>query len=166
VPHRLEHVRLRKPALRDSGSPVVGIIGHIAQHKGAQVIHDLAQHIEASGAQVRIVIIGTIDVVLPAGVASVTGPYHAEDLPALIERHGVNVGFFPSIWPETFSYVTEEMIVMELPLLVFDLGAPGDRVATYSRGQVIPVGDPGSILLALESLYRTHIRPGPESSQS
>jgi glycosyltransferase involved in cell wall biosynthesis len=165
VPHRLNHVRLRKPALQDSGWPVVGVIGHIAQHKGAQVVQDLARYIESTGALVRIVIVGTIDLELPAGVAFVTGPYHAEDLPAILERHGVNVGFFPSICPETFSYVTEEMMMMELPLLVFDLGAPGERVASYSRGQVIPVGEPDSILLALESLYRTHLRPGPKPSQ-
>lgn len=166
VPHRLDHVRLRKPALQDGGSPVIGVIGHIAQHKGAQVVHDLARHIAASGAQVRLVVIGTIDLELPASVATVTGPYRTEDLPALVERHGVNVGFFPSICPETFSYVTEEMMMMELPLLAFDLGAPGERVTAYSCGQVIPVGDPGSILMALESLYRTHIQSASEPSQS
>lgn len=164
VPHSLDHARLRKPGLQDNGYPVIGVIGHIAHHKGARVILDLARHIAASGAQIRIVVIGTIDLELPSSVATITGPYRAKDLPALIERHGVNVGFFPSICPETFSYVAEEMMMMELPLLAFDLGAPGERVAAYARGLVVPVGDPVSILTALVSLYRTHIQPRPAPS--
>lgn len=157
VPHRLDHVRLRRLELGDSGQPVIGVVGHIAPHKGAHVVRDLANHIATSEARARIVVIGTIELELPAGTTTITGPYRPAELPDLLERHQVNVGLFPSICPETFSYVTEEMMTMELPILAFDLGAPGERVAAYERGMVIPVGTPGSILSAIELLYRTHI---------
>lgn len=157
VPHRLDHVQLRKLELRDSGQPVIGVIGHIAPHKGAHIVRALANHIAASRSRARIVVIGTIELELPTGTVTVTGPYRPAELPALLEGHQVNIGFFPSICPETFSYVTEEMMMMGLPILAFDLGAPGERVAAYERGMVIPVGTPGSILTAIESLYRTHI---------
>lgn len=158
VPHTVDHVRLRKIALEDPGWPVIGVIGHIAYHKGALVLRDLVRHIQASKARARIVVIGTIKYDLPKEFVTITGPYRREQLPGLLETHGVNVGFFPSISPETFSYVTEEMMAMGLPILSFDFGAPGERVAKYVYGRVISLGDPANTLEAIEELYNDHVR--------
>ena len=57
-----------------------------------------------------------------------TGDYRRDDLVDLIEANGINLFFFPSICPETFSYVIEEMICSALPIVAFDLGAPGERL--------------------------------------
>jgi glycosyltransferase involved in cell wall biosynthesis len=158
LPHTLDHVRLRRVALKDPGWPVIGVVGQIGYHKGGAVVRDLANHIQIVGKNARIVVIGTIEFDLPKELATITGPYSPEQLPELLEAHGVNVGFFPSIWPETFSYVTEEMIVMGLPVVAFDLGAPGERVSAYGRGLVIRLGNPESILGAVDKLYQSHIR--------
>lgn len=158
VPHTLDHVRLRKIALKDPGYPVIGVIGHISYHKGGGVLRDLVRHIQASKARARVVVIGTIKYDLPKEFVTITGPYRLEQLPELLETHGVNVGFFPSIWPETFSYVTEEMMAMGLPILSFDLGAPAERVAKYCYGRVIPLGNPADTLEAIEELYKDHVR--------
>lgn len=157
VPHTLNHVRLRKVALKDSGWPVIGIVGSISYHKGGEVVRDLADYIRVAGKKVRVVVIGTIACDLPKEVVTITGPYLPKQLPDLLEAHGVNVAFFPSICPETFSYVTEEMIKMGLPLLAFDLGAPGERVSGYAYGQVIPLGNSQAILDAIEKLYGDHV---------
>lgn len=157
VPHTLDHVRLRKVALKDPGWPVIGVIGHISYHKGAAVVRDLANHIKITGKKARIVVIGTIEYDLPMEFATITGNYRPEQLPDILEAHGVNVGFFPSICPETFSYVTEEMITMRLPVLAFDLGAPGEKVTQYAFGRVIPLGSPKNILEAIEQLYQDHV---------
>lgn len=163
VPHDLSHLRIRPVRLNDPGWPIIGVIGHISHYKGGQVVCDLARHIRATGGRARLVIIGTIDSSLDKEVATVTGPYRPEQLPRILETYGVNIGFFPSICPETFSFVTEEMIKMELPILAFDLGAPGERVAAYRRGLVIPRGTPGVILQGIESLYQTHIQSKPST---
>lgn len=161
VPHTLHHVRLRQVVLKDPGWPVIGVIGHIGYHKGGAVVRDLANYIRIAGKKARIVVIGTIEYDLPKESATITGPYRPEQLPEILETHGVNIGFFPSICPETFSYVTEEMIMMEIPILVFDLGAPGERVSAYGRGLVIPPGGSESIMDAVDKLYQTHIRNLP-----
>jgi len=67
----------------------------------------------------------------------VTGEYKREELPSLIKKYNVGVVFIPSIWPETFSFTTEEIMMMELPLAVFDIGAPPERVRNYKKGLVI-----------------------------
>ncbi len=164
VPHRVEHVALRPIALHDSGWPVIGILGHLTFSKGSEVVKALAEYIQVTGSAARIVVVGTIDSLVPLPVVTVTGPYLPGQLPDLLENHGVNIGLFPSIWPETFSYVAEEMMLMGLPLVTFDIGAPGERVARYPRGQVIPLSsDPNSILTAIESLYHTHnSQPRPQ----
>lgn len=161
VPHTLNHVRLRKIALNDPGWPIIGVIGHIGYHKGGEVVRDLANYIRVSRSKARIVVIGTVEHDLPKEVVKITGPYRPEQLPDLLENHGVNIGLFPSICPETFSYVTEEMISMGLPVLAFDLGAPGERVSSYLRGLAIPPGGPESIMNAVDELYQNHIHNLP-----
>jgi glycosyltransferase involved in cell wall biosynthesis len=163
VPHALEHVRLTKVRLQDRGAPVVGIVGNIVRAKGSRVVRDLARHIKAAGLPVRLVIIGTIDEELDADVANVTGPYRPDQLPALVEAHGVNVGFFPSVWPETFSYVAQEMMEMGLPVLAFALGAPMERIGGYERGATVELGGPDVILAGVQSLYRTHVQTAKTS---
>lgn len=160
VPHQLEHARLRPIRLKDSGHPVIGVIGRLVAHKGSGVIKALAEHIRGSNIDAHIVIVGTIDVRLPDGVATVTGPYRPERLPDILEEHGVNVGFFSSICPETFSYVTEEMMAMDLPLVAFDIGAPGERIARYHRGHVIPItmAEPRALLDRIVDQYMKHVR--------
>jgi glycosyltransferase involved in cell wall biosynthesis len=156
VPHKLDHVHLRRVRLEDKGFPVIGIVGEISLHKGAQVVAKLADFIALSRCQFGLVIIGTMDASIPDGV-TVTGPYVPSHLPDLLEAHGVNVGFFPSIWPETFSYVTEELIEMRVPLLAFNLGAPAERIKQYQHGKVIPFGDAAAILDEIQQLYRAHV---------
>jgi glycosyltransferase involved in cell wall biosynthesis len=49
----------------------------------------------------------------------------------------IDIIFIASIWPETFSYTTEEVIKMGLPVASFDIGAPAERIAKYDKGLII-----------------------------
>ncbi len=159
VPHTLEHVKLRKIILKDSGYPVIGIIGQISFQKGSKVVYDLANFIHNSGENARIVVIGTIEHELPEESSIITGPYEPQNLPDLLETNGINIGFFPSICPETFSFVTEEMMQMGLPIVAFDLGAPAERIEKYPMGHIIPINsDPKEIIMAVNELYQKYIR--------
>ena len=157
LPHQMEHARLRPVKLADPGWPVIGVIGHLAYHKGGRLVQDLADHILRTGGDARIVVVGTIDYPLPASVATVTGTYRPEQLPEILEKHRVNIGLFPSICPETFSYVAEEMMMMELPVVAFDIGAPGERVARYWRGLVLPLSPAEFILDHIYNQYLKHV---------
>jgi glycosyltransferase involved in cell wall biosynthesis len=157
VPHRIEHVLLRKVTLTNLSYPVIGVIGHIATHKGSKIVQAVAEHIKRSGIHARIVVVGNIDVHLPPDIATITGPYRPELLPEILEMHSVNIGFFPSIWPETFSYVAEEMMVMGLPLVTFDIGAPGERVASYPRGCVLPFVEADVLLEKILAHYEQQL---------
>lgn len=50
----------------------------------------------------------------------------------------------PSIWPETFSFTTREMLATGLPVMAFDLGAQGEAVREAANGHVV-APDPAAI---------------------
>ncbi len=136
VPHRIDFRPARLPQLRHSGPLVIGVIGHISEQKGARIVEGVLSAIEREHADARVVVIGTLDLALASKRLEVTGPYRRERLPELIESHRINMILFPSVCPETFSYVIEEMILLRMPIVAFDLGAPGDRLRGYELGRL------------------------------
>ena len=136
IPHQVDYVPARLPALDHSAPLVVGIIGQISEQKGALVVKEMVARIDREHLDIRVVVIGTLDVPVKSERLRVTGPYRHEELVDLIEANGINLFFFPSVCPETFSYVTEEMIRLEVPIVAFDLGAPGDRLRSYGNARL------------------------------
>ena len=138
----------------DSAAPLhLGVVGSIGIHKGAQVLQGLADEIAMRGGNVRITVIGSVDLPCDPLVLQTTGPFQRDQLPRLVEESAINLFLLPSICPETFSYVTQELMSLNLPLACFDLGAPADRVARYSKGRVLHRSDAGSLL---DDLLRFH----------
>lgn len=115
------------------------VVGMINLHKGSKVVLALAEEIERRNLPARICIIGTLNAPRRSKVIEQTGHYRPEELPDLIARNGVHLSLMPSIWPETFSFVTHELISAGVPIISFDLGAHADAVRTYRLGQVIPM---------------------------
>lgn len=139
VPHEPNGPVLRRPKL--SRQPiVVGVFGPSTPNKGARQVAELVDYLRATGrTDVR--------------VASIDH-YVREEMPDIVEREGVNVAFFSSVVPETFSYVTQELMMMQLPVVCFDIGAPADRVRRYEKGRVVMEMTPAAVWSAIEELMR------------
>jgi len=118
----------RIPRMDHSAPLVVGIVGEITYQKGAAIVQALVDILDREALDVRVVVIGALDAAHKSPRLAVTGPYKREDLVDIIEAHGVNMLFFPSIWPETFSYVVAELAMLQAPIVAFDLGAPAERL--------------------------------------
>jgi O-antigen biosynthesis protein len=128
----------------------IAVVGGIHEAKGAGVVRRLAEAIKARGdGSVRLTVIGTIEAEVEDLGVTVTGLYSREGLSAELERHGINLVLMPSVWPETFCYVVEEVMSLGLPLAVFDIGAPAERVGLYPKGAVLPICDGEALLDAL-----------------
>lgn len=65
------------------------------------------------------------------------GKYRQADLQKIVEREEISLIVFPSIWPETFSYLVSEQIAMDIPIICFDMGAQAEKVRAYRRGIVV-----------------------------
>lgn len=141
-PHKLPEPVPAMPATRDDG-PVIGVLGNISRAKGAEVLSRLSAELARTGAG-KIVLIGNIEPGFKLERPSLsTGSYQVSQLPQLVARHGITRWYFPSIWPETFSYVVHEMIATGLPVWSFDIGAQRDAVANAlqagQKGGVLPL---------------------------
>lgn len=154
VPHDVSHMPSYLPDITNKNELCIGVIGQIGRHKGAGFIQALAQEITLRKLNLKIVVIGSIEASCETSVVSQTGSYQHESLPGLIEASGANVFLFPSIWPETFSYVVQELMDLDLPVASFDLGAPAERLAHYPKGLVLDSMDPRRVLDDLISFHR------------
>jgi O-antigen biosynthesis protein len=115
----------------------IGVVGDLGYHKGSQMVIDVAQILAQKAPEARITVIGMLDREAAFPNLEVTGPYEIADLPGQLERHGINLCLFPSVWPETFSFVCSELMELGMPLVCYDLGAQGARVRQYALGHVI-----------------------------
>jgi len=153
VPHRVDFVPARLPRVRHRAPLVIGVVGEISAQKGAHVVHDLLQRLDREAGKARLVVIGTLDLPLRSPRLAVTGRYDPAHLADLLEQHGVNVVFFPSIWPETFSYVVAEVAALARPIVAFDLGAPAERLRGDPRARLVADVDADAALDAIQSFH-------------
>lgn len=118
---------------------VIGLIGRLTEHKGSRIIKELLNEIESRDLDVSIALIGKTDddFDIKSDHFFEFGEYRLEDLPKLAAESGADVFFFPSVWPETFSYVCSEIIDMGYPLATFDLGAQQEKASGYEKGLVL-----------------------------
>lgn len=134
----------------ETGPMRVAVVGHIAYHKGSEIVKELARLLNP---EESVVVIGELEnsADMPSNI-KVTGSYQRRDLPALIEREHVTIALVPSICPETFCYVVQECMQMKLPLVVFPLGAQAERVREYPDGLVAEAISASAALTALRRL--------------
>ena len=146
-PHTLPAAIPRIPPARgDDGRPVIGVLGNIGAHKGAGVLQRLSRDL-ARSRKAGLVVIGEVDPAFPlAPPARIHGAYERRDLPGLVARYGISAWLIPSVWPETFSFTTHEVLATGMPVFAFDLGAQGQAVrAAAAPGGVLPLSADGAI---------------------
>ncbi len=131
----------------------VGIVGALNYAKGSQMVVDVARIFAKVDQSVCLTVIGSLDRKPLSNNVTVTGPYANEDLPNLLKKYDVNLCFFPSIWPETFSYVVGELMDLGMPICAFNLGAPAERLVDYTMGCVIPDVDAAIAVNAILEFY-------------
>lgn len=164
-PHQVTYLRGQTIEIESFEPLVIGIVGQIGLHKGSEVVRDLAAEIRRQNGSERIAVIGTLETNADKSIVSETGPYRHDNLAEEIRRSGANLMFLPSIWPETFSYVAQEMMELGLPIVCFDLGAPAERIRTYAKGFLLSSRDPAELLQELRTFSRHH-SPSPSQSPS
>lgn len=118
---------------------IIGVLGGINEAKGAKVIQNLVDFIDVNNLNAKVVVIGEISITINSSSFEVTGRYNKKDLPDIVKMFHITQFLIPSICPETFSYTTDEIIQMGYPLIVFDIGAPAERVQKYQLGTVVKI---------------------------
>lgn len=146
------------PRPGDERLRTVGVIGGIGEHKGSQILRSAAADALVRRLPLRFVIYGHTSLTdlerFPN--VTVTGRFEERNLDRLVAEQPCDLALFPSIWPETFCYALDHAFRLGIIPVVFDLGAPADRIRATGFGEVLPFGtiyDPAALndrLLALE----------------
>lgn len=154
-PHSMALFRHQPMQLKLDQPLHIGVVGSISWHKGWNILKQLCDEIEARQLPYRITVIGTLVPEFASPCLRTTGRYDRSSLPRLIETSGANVFLFPSIWPETFSYVAHEILACGAPLCCFDLGAPAEAVRHHTAGLTLnPQDSAAGWLAAMEDFRR------------
>ncbi len=150
-PHSMAHFRHQAVSVDLSKPLHIGIVGSIGWQKGWNIVRQLCEEIDTRHLPYHVTVIGALVPDFSAGCLKVTGRYERTALASTIEQSGANIFLFPSIWPETFSYVAHELMACGVPLCCFNLGAPAEAVANYSVGLVLEQASPFELLTQMEN---------------
>jgi GT2 family glycosyltransferase/glycosyltransferase involved in cell wall biosynthesis len=130
----------------------VCVAGAIGQEKGYTTLLRCARLVAETGAPVEFVVVGhTRDDrrLLETGAVRITGRYDEAEAVALIAAQNADLGWLPSVWPETWSYALTRLWDAGLFVVVHDIGAPAERVRAGGAGAVVPLHMPPDRLVAL-----------------
>lgn len=144
VPHSMEYFekivctkKITHHVYDGSENLHVGILGVLTEAKGLKIIKSMLNKIETENYPIDITLIGSASDSIQSSRFCQTGTYDIENLPEIAEKYKIDIFFIPSVWPETFSYTTGEVMAMGYPVIVFDMGAPAERVRKYRKGYVV-----------------------------
>jgi GT2 family glycosyltransferase/glycosyltransferase involved in cell wall biosynthesis len=123
----------------------VAVLGAIGIEKGYGILLACARDAARRALPLNFIVIGhtTDDArLLQTGAVFITGEYKPAELPSLIAAVGPDVAFIPSIWPETWCFTLSEAWAASLHAVVFDIGAPAERIRRAGGGTVLPLACP------------------------
>jgi len=139
IPHTVDYIEKVDRTSKSTNTINIGILGDVVYHKGSLILGEMVNIAadEERYSNVRFVLFGTVHPSIESNVFIETGNYSKENLPALTIENDIDIFIVPSICPETFSYTTQEIIEMNMPVACFDLGAPAERVKNYDKGLIV-----------------------------
>lgn len=144
VPHQVNYAYPIGKNVKREDTLNIGLIGAMSIHKGSEFIRSMMEEIDAKNLNIKVKLIGyPVDIIFKKYKCyEMTGAYKNEELPRLIYENDIDIFLIASIWPETFSYTTEEIMKMGLPIASLDMGAPAQRIRKYDKGLIIEKDDP------------------------
>ncbi|AFW01065.1 glycosyl transferase [Gluconobacter oxydans] len=125
------------------------VVGGLSRWKGYDILLAMADYVKGMSLPVELVLVGHTpdDETLIAAGVKVTGEYREDEVLDLIGEQNADVGFIPSVAPETWCYALGILWKSGLEVLCFDIGAQSERVRRSHCGAVVPLGIPVEFLV-------------------
>jgi glycosyltransferase involved in cell wall biosynthesis len=120
----------------------VALLGAIGDHKGASLLFDTAAAAKSRGLPLDFVVVGYTnrdESLAELGNIEITGPYEEEEAVARLLAADCDLAWFPSVWPETFSYTLSAAFAAGLFPVGFDFGAMSSRIRAANWGALWPM---------------------------
>lgn len=153
------------------GDILVVVPGAIGVDKGFDVLLACAWDAAQRALRLRFVVVGhTMDdgALMATGRVFVTGAYAEAEAVAVVAAVQADLGFIPSVWPETWCYTLSTLLQAGLPVGAFDLGAQAERIRASGAGFTMALGLPSAAVNALlmrhgERSRAASMRSAPDS---
>lgn len=145
-PHEMAPIPPLNKKYKHTEALNIGLLGILSYHKGIEVIKSLIKVIEEKNININIILIGKSEEKIDSTHFKETGEYDVYMIPKLILEYDIDVFFIASICPETFSYTTQEIIELNMPVVSFNIGAQGEKVKKFEKGAVLDNYEPDYIL--------------------
>ncbi|MBE7730543.1 glycosyltransferase [Komagataeibacter sp. FXV3] len=123
----------------------VVVAGGIGPDKGCGIMLAAARDARARDLPLEFIVVGhTSDdaALLETGRVFITGRYAAAEAVSLLRGAAADVGFVPSVCPETWCFTLTQLWRAGLRCVAFDLGAVAARIHATGRGACVPLGLP------------------------
>lgn len=132
----------------------VAFLGGMVPEKGSEIAYEL---ITKGSRDIHWYLFGTLGddrlAALTQDNLTKIGTYERDSIYNLLRDYKIDLICIPPIWAETFCYTLSEAWLCDLPVIVTDIGAVGERVKREGGGIVVPLADaPKHILDALREL--------------
>jgi hypothetical protein len=135
----------------------IASIGTITVEKGLYKINNFVDYLILTKKKFSYTIIGQ-PVTLVNKNINVLGEYDKNNLYNIISDNKINIIFFSSVIPETYSYVLSELFALNLPIVGYDVGAQGIRLRKYKYGTVLPLNSSfGKLYDELQTTYQNRL---------
>ncbi|KAA0678245.1 glycosyltransferase [Roseomonas genomospecies 6] len=150
IPHLADHVTVTPlPPPAPDRFARVAVVGGINVAKGSGILKAMVRLAETQRLPVLFELFGDSDQPIVSPHLRDNGRYEPERLAGLLAARGCNAIFLPSVWPETHCYVLDEVVGLGLPVGVFDIGAPAERLRHWPNGFIVSSITPEAALSAL-----------------
>lgn len=120
----------------------IAFIGGLNEEKGGKIVKDI---IHKGPSDVEWYVLGGIgeDSLYQLKQSNLvkTGIYYQEDLSTWLKYYQIDVICILSKWAETFSYTLSEAVINNIPVIVTDIGALGQRTKEYECGVTVSIKD-------------------------
>lgn len=152
VPHSMDYCKLRY--VNYQIAPLhIGIIGAItSKPKGKVIVQNFLKYAKKN--KILVSVIGSYNAIpkVKGKTINYTGSYDIQNIQKIVEAEKINAILFPSLWPETFSYLVSEEIKMGLPIVCFNYGAQAEKIKAYPRGIICESTEPSAIVECFKKL--------------
>jgi glycosyltransferase involved in cell wall biosynthesis len=151
VPHDMNYVSYSKIKFSSDMPLHLGIVGACGSiPKGKKEIEKLMNMLPA---KIPVTFVGTSENEYDIKRENVffLGRYKNGELQKQIEENKITVVFFPSVCPETFSYLISELMQMDIRIICYNFGAQAEKLSLYDKGFICNgVDDVFKLLMSLD----------------
>jgi GT2 family glycosyltransferase/glycosyltransferase involved in cell wall biosynthesis len=123
----------------EDGIIKIALFGAISDIKGFHVLIECADNALKKKLPLHFIVFGyTMNDELCNSFSNiqVLGKYEEEELEELVTQYKPHISFFPSQWPETYSYTLSHSLRLGIYPIVSDIGAQSERVKELNSGFV------------------------------